>query len=237
MYEDLKEEMTKIHNFVNTVFDIEDSNELEVVKATLSLEKIEMLDNMLNDYKKSVNKLKRVELQRKAQAQFKKIGTNLRLEEFNEYEELAKGQNISISQYVKNALNRFKTVSTDTNVLDNDLIALKDKYEVLETEKLELLEQKTTDTKNIENLTQQKNSAEKLKDTYFEEMTTLKTKYEDKKTELQKILVDNLNMEDLQKEVKNLKTDIEEKTLEIDTLKSITVFDKVKSKFISFFKS
>jgi len=233
----LKEEIAKIHNFVNAEFDIEDNNELEAVKATLSLEKIEMLDNMLNDYKKSVNKLKRVELQRKAQAQFKKIGTNLRLEEFNEYEALAKGENISISQYVKNALNRFKTVSTDTNVLDSEFIALKGKYEALEEEKLALLEEIKFDNQNIKNLTLQKESAEKLKTDYFNQMTSLKTKYEDKKTELQKVLVENLNIKDLKDKVETLEKNIEEKELEITTLKSNTVFNKVKSKFLSFFKS
>ena len=226
----LKEEIAKIHDFVNAEFDIEDNNELEAVKATLSLEKIEMLDNMLNDYKKAVNKLKRKEQQRKAQEAFKQVGTNLRIEEYEIYKNLAESKKMTISQYVKEALNRFKTVSTDTNVLENELSALKAKYEAIEAEKKALLEQKTTDAKNIENLTQQKNSAENDKQKYFQEMTSLKSKYEEKKTEIQKILVDNINIKDLKKEKTTLETDLAKKELEIKTLKSLSIFELLKMK-------
>jgi len=237
MYEDLKEEITKIHNFVNTEFDIEDNNEIEAVKATLSLSKIEMLDNMLNDYKKSVNKLKRAEQNRKAQESFKQVGTNLRIEEFEIYKNLASAENISISQYVKNALNRYKNVSNDTNIADNELLtlkpdyeALKGKYEALETELLELKQDLKNKVESIEELTEAKAKI-------VEELSDMKTEKDNKAKELQDILVDNSNIEDLKKSKKLLETDIELKDEEIKNLKSLTVFDNLKSKFLSFFKS
>jgi len=226
----LKEEIAKIHNFVNTEFDIEDENELEVVKATLSLEKIEKLDNMLNDYKKSVNKLKRVEQQRKAQASFTKIGTNLRNEEYEEFKTLALSQGMSISEYVKSALNRFKTVSTDTNVLENELSALNRKYEAIKSEnerlKSEILE-KSTDATNFD---KKYSELEETKNGLVLELGNMTTKKNELEKKLTDILREELNIKDLKKENSKLKTDLEELKSEIKTLKSLSIFELIKLK-------
>jgi hypothetical protein len=130
----LKEEIAKIHNFVNAEFDIEDNNQVEAIKEGLSLEKIDTLDKMLNDYKKSVSAIRRKEQLRQNAKKYKKIGTNLKLEEFAIFENDAKSKNMNISEYVKSALISFKSVKGVDLPSENETSALKVKYERIQND-------------------------------------------------------------------------------------------------------
>lgn len=137
----LKKELKKIYDFVNCEFDIENESAINEVKESLELEKLDTLDKMIISYKKelkkAVNAEKRKEAQKEAQKNYKVLATNLKLEEFTKYEEDARNKNLTISEYVKNALSAFiapkklKEVEIPIPKIDN---ALQSKYEALKRE-------------------------------------------------------------------------------------------------------
>jgi chromosome segregation ATPase len=151
----LKEQIKKIYDFVNIEFDIENKTEIESIKQGLELEKIETLDNMLKDYNKQVIKLKRKEQQKLAQKAYKNIQTNLKLEEYKKFEEIASIDNISISELTKKALYAFikpKTVSSEELSLKNELEGFKARYEALESHiKVVESDKKLLEEKKLEN--------------------------------------------------------------------------------------
>lgn len=188
----LKEEIKKIYEFVNIEFNINDKEELEAIKDGLGIEKIETLDIMLNDYKKAVNKALRREKQKQAQAKFKKIGTNLKLEEFERYENDAKSKNLTISEYVKKCLEGFigsKTVEAVKVPIEIDLKPYKQDIARLKAE-IETLK----DTKSIS----KNNEVEKLENEIIKlEKATIKRENEMLKirenfAESQRVYVDRL---------------------------------------------
>jgi len=178
----LKEQIKNIYDFVNLEFDIEDKEELEGIKEGLSLDKIETLDKMLKDYNKQVIKLKRAEQQRQAQKAYKKIGTNLKLEEYNKYAAIAEIDKISISEFCKKALERFiepKKVSSEEIAVKNELEALKGNYEALESTNKDLLTTLTTQKVEIEDLKKTNQIKTNQNNTKNSEINDLKNEIEE----------------------------------------------------------
>jgi len=158
----LKTEILKIYEFVNSEFDINDKEELEAIKEGLGLEQIEKLDIMLSDYKKAVNKAKRAEQKKQNMKNYKKAGVNLKLEEYEKYEIDATSKSLKMSEYVKKALEGFiapKTVEADKVSVQNEINPLTARYEALKVEVQTLKDSKTTNDKNNETL---KTNIEKL---------------------------------------------------------------------------
>ena len=194
----LKEELTKIHNFVNTEFNIENEVEVEAVKATLSLEKIEMLDNMLKEYKKALKKAinaeKRKEALRQAQKNYKNIQANLKLEEYLPIEEKSIELKISISELVKLSLRAFlapkkvEAIQIPTEKVDN---ALKGKYEALERDlkvKVNTILELNTNNSKLEQIIEDKKTSDSL------EISKLKIEKTEIDTELEKINIQNTEL-------------------------------------------
>jgi len=154
----LKTEITKIYEFVNSEFDINDKEELKAIKEGLTPEKLDTLDNMLSNYKKAVNKAKRAEKAKQNMLNYKKIGINLKLEEYEKYDIDSKSKNLTISEYVKKSLEAFrspKTLQVDKASVDKEIKPCKQDIELLKAEsgklKAELLEkQKMIDINLLE---------------------------------------------------------------------------------------
>jgi len=196
---ELVSEITDIYNFVNKEFNIEDNSILDEIKRDLTEENIIILDNMLHNYNKKVKVLKRAEQQRKAQKLYKKIGTNLKEEEYLPIEEKATELKISISELVKLSLKAFigsKTADSEEMVALKDLDALKAKYDTIESELksktndiLALNEKLTENTKNIE-----ENKSLKLEITRLEKDKNLLT------TDISKLKTENIRLKLLEDE-------------------------------------
>jgi DNA repair exonuclease SbcCD ATPase subunit len=152
---DLKTDIKKIYDFVNAEFDIEDKEQIEAIKESLELEKIEALDIMLKDYNKQVVRLKRAEQLRQNAKKYKKVGTNLKLVDYEKFEQKAMLEEITISELTKKALYAYiapKTVSSEEIDLRNDLKALNQRYEALNAENEMLKADKSTLEKKVKDL-------------------------------------------------------------------------------------
>ena len=204
--EDLKTDIQKIYNFVNIEFNIEDKEEIEEVKKGLELDKIEALDKMLKDYNKQVIRLKRKEQQKQAQKAYKNIQTNLKLEEFKKYEEKAMLEEITISEMTKKALQAY----IEPKTVSSEEIAVKNELGTLKGN-YEALE--TTNKELLITLTTQKEEIEDLKHT-------------------NKIKTEQNN--DKNKDIQDLKKQVEELELKIETDKNyeeLTFIQKIKKAF------
>lgn len=183
----LKEDIKKIYEFVNCEFNIEDKDQIKAVKESLTLEKIEILDNMLNEYNKQVKSLKRKEQQKKAQERFKKAGVNLKIEEYEIFEYEAKAKNMNMSQFVKSALDSFikkeKVEMVDKSILEG----LNRKYEAIEEEnkqiKLAITQEKEKSIKFQKNF----EVSEKIKNDYKLKIGKLETSLKTEISKFQKI--------------------------------------------------
>jgi hypothetical protein len=204
----LQEIKAKIFEYVNTEFNIENVSELEAVKESLGLEKIDTLNDMLKDYKKAVKKAvnaeKRKQAQREAQKDFKKLATSVKVGEFEKYENDAKSKNLTISQYVKKSLESFigsKTVSVDKVLVENETKALTAKYEAL---KAEIRMNKEV----IENHFK-----------YYEKMEIFKTDSKAEIERLKSVKPDNSKSE----EVENLKAKLKDITEHRDSISDMSI--------------
>ena len=183
----LKELKAKIFEFVNYEFDLEDSQALEEAKQTLTLEKIDTLNNLLHDYKKSVkialNAEKRKQALRDNQKNYKKLSTSVKVGEFEKYENDAKSKNLSISQYVKNAVENFigsKTVSVDKVSIEKELLPYKQDIERLNKQ---LEESERLNNLKIENLEKITISFQTENEKLDTELTKYRELFEIQKTE------------------------------------------------------
>ncbi len=179
-YKELKEDIQKIWEFVQCEFNPEDINQVKSMKEGLTLEKIDTLDIMLNDYNKQVKAIKRKELQKQAQARFKKAGVNLKLEEYEIYEIDAKSKNLNMSQYVKKALESLITPKSDkVDKVGAEIVldSLTVKYEALEN---------TNKSLNSAIITEKQKTLKLEKNT--EIMKTNQTTLKAKSEELEKLL-------------------------------------------------
>ena len=211
----LKKELKKIYDFVNCEFDIENESAINEVKESLELEKLDTLDKMIISYKKelkkAVNAEKRKEAQKEAQKNYKVLATNLKLEEFTKYEEDARNKNLTISEYVKNALSAFiapkklKEVEIPIPKIDN---ALQSKYEALKRE----LEEYKVRNMELNKKVVDNNESLKLKAELLEKQKLLDS-FEIEKQNLNAEIVkqsraslpqDKVDIEELTKEIKRL---------------------------------